>query len=92
MCVSRSKNELIFGGFTGVPWSSSNHDKTDTYTFLFTLKAPDGIIYLQNSFNTVGNGMFFSSKMYNDTTVEGLRFFTGNAHFTCDDTEVFVPI
>jgi hypothetical protein len=43
MCVIRSKNRCIFGGFTSVPWGSTNEDKADTLAFLFTLKNPYGI-------------------------------------------------
>ncbi len=43
MCVIRSKNGFIFGGFTSVPWSSINQDIWDTSAFLFTLKNPHGI-------------------------------------------------
>ena len=43
MCVIRSKNGFVFGGFTSVPWSSRNKDITDASAFLFTLKNPHGI-------------------------------------------------
>jgi hypothetical protein len=43
MCVIRSENGFIFGGFTSVPWSSINQDIWDTSAFLFTLKNPHGI-------------------------------------------------
>jgi len=43
MCVIRSENGFIFGGFTSVPWGSKNEDKSDTLAFLFTLKNPYGI-------------------------------------------------
>jgi hypothetical protein len=43
ICVIRSEDGFIFGGFTSVPWSSTNEEKTDTSAFLFTLKNPHGI-------------------------------------------------
>ena len=43
MCVIRSKQGFIFGGFTSIPWSSINQDVCDASAFLFTLKNPYGI-------------------------------------------------
>jgi hypothetical protein len=43
MCVIRSKNGFIFGGFTTVAWGSIKGDKTDASAFLFTLKNPHDI-------------------------------------------------
>ena len=43
MCVIRSTNDCIFGGFTSIPWSSTSADKSDALAFLFTLKNPLGV-------------------------------------------------
>lgn len=43
MCVIRSTNDCIFGGFTSIPWSSTSADKPDAVAFLFTLKNPLGV-------------------------------------------------
>jgi hypothetical protein len=37
MTVIRSQNGCIFGGYTSIPWSSSDQDKRDGNAFLFTL-------------------------------------------------------
>jgi hypothetical protein len=43
ICVIRSKDGYVFGGYTTVPWGSTNENKSDTSAFLFTLKNPHNI-------------------------------------------------
>ncbi|CAF3054768.1 unnamed protein product [Rotaria sp. Silwood2] len=43
MTIILSNNNYLFGGYTAIPWTSDNSNKSDTTAFLFTLTNPHGI-------------------------------------------------
>jgi hypothetical protein len=73
MTVIRSKDGSIFGGFTSIPWGSTNEDKTDTLAFLFTLKNPHRIKPTKYSIHEQGVGFAVSHNPKEGPTFGSVR-------------------